>query len=114
MNAVKFDFLKDVEIIGVDKSLTGIGSQVEIKLHNTMHRIEPEYITAFVDLDVKEIERYVVNGNDVKVPCFYIDADAVCLIDDFDNVHACQDMPFKLTGHQLHTINSYLEDFADK
>ena len=36
----------------------------------------------------------------------------MALVDDFDNVHAVQDMPFKLTGEQVNTINSYLEDIA--
>ena len=41
-----------------------------------------------------------------------MDCESIALVDDFDNVHAIQDMPFILTGSQESKINAYLEDIA--
>ena len=112
MNAVSFDFLNEVGDVEVSNGI------VYFKLHRTLNSASPAYITAYIEPEVKQISvednhtNDPQNGFDKDIDCYVVDCESIALVDDFDNVHAVQDMPFKLTGEQVNTINSYLEDIA--
>ena len=112
MNAVSFDFLNEVGDVEIENGV------VYFKLHRTLNSASPAYITAYIEPEVKQIsveDNHTLdpqNGFDKDIDCYVVDCESIALVDDFDNVHAVQDMPFKLTGEQVNTINSYLEDIA--
>ena len=112
MNAVSFDFLNEVGDVEVSNGI------VYFKLHRTLNSASPAYITAYIEPEVKQISvefnhtNDPQNGFDKDIDCYVVDCESIALVDDFDNVHAIQDMPFVLTGEQVNTINSYLEDIA--
>ena len=112
MNAVSFYFLNEVGDVEIENGV------VYFKLHRTLNSASPAYITAYI---TPKVTRISVEFNhtldpqsafDRDIDCFYIDTETVALVDDFDNVHAVQDMPFVLTGSQESKINAYLEDIA--
>ena len=112
MNAVSFDFLNEVGDVEVSNGI------VYFKLHRTLNSASPAYITAYIEPEVKQIsveDNHTLdpqNGFDKDIDCYAVDCESIALVDDFDNVYAVQDMPFVLTGEQVNTINSYLEDIA--
>ena len=112
MNAVSFDFLNEVGDVEVSDGI------VYFKLHRTLNSASPAYITAYIEPEVKQISveyNHTLdpqNAFDRDIDCYAVDCESIALVTDFDNVHAVQDMPFKLTGEQVNTINSYLEDIA--
>ena len=112
MNAVSFDFLNEVGDVGVENGV------VYFKLHQTLNSSSPAYITACITPKSTQISVEANHTNDPQnsfdqdIDCYVVDCESIALVDDFDNVHAVQDMPFKLTGEQVNTINSYLEDIA--
>ena len=112
MNAVSFDFLNEVGDVEIENGV------VYFKLHRTLNSASPAYITAYIEPEVKQIsveDNHTLDPQsafDRDIDCFYIDTETVALVDDFDNVHAIQDMPFVLTGSQESKINAYLEDIA--
>lgn len=113
MNGVKFDFLGCVEVLEID------GNRAEIKFSNTVNQHE-QYVTAYCELDsrVEKFETMIDQDpqNAVELPynVLYVDNLSVFLVDDWDNVHAIQDMPFKLTGHQILSINEQLLEKAER
>ena len=112
MNAVSFDFLNEVGEVSISNGA------IYFKLHRTLNSSSPAYITACITPKVTQISVEAnhtndpQNGFDKDIDCYVVDCESIALVDDFDNVHAVQDMPFKLTGEQVNTINSYLEDIA--
>ena len=112
MNAVSFDFLNEVGDVEIENGV------VYFKLHQTLNSSSPAYITACITPKVTQISvefNHTLDPQsafDRDIDCFYIDTETVALVDDFDNVHAVQDMPFVLTGSQESKINAYLEDIA--
>lgn len=112
MNAVSFDFLNEVGDVEVSNGI------VYFKLHRTLNSASPAYITAYIEPEVKQIsveDNHTLdpqNGFDRDIDCYVVDCKSIALVDDFDNVHAIQDMPFILTGSQESKINAYLEDIA--
>ena len=112
MNAVSFDFLNEVSEVGISNGA------IYFKLHRTLNSSSPAYITACITPKVTQISveyNHTLdpqNAFDRDIYCFYIDTETVALVDDSDNVHAIQDMPFILTGSQESKINAYLEDIA--
>ena len=112
MNAVSFDFLNEVSEVELKNGA------IYFKLHRTLNSASPAYITAYIEPEVKQIsveDNHTLDPQsafDRDIDCFYIDTETVALVDDFDNVHAVQDMPFILTGSQESKINAYLEDIA--
>ena len=113
MNAVKFDFLNIVSDVSVDNG------EVYFTLKNSMTSIEQCYLTASIKPKNKSLSVEVNNTNDpqksrdIDIDCFYVDNNTVALVDDFNGLYAIHDMPFKLTGNQVNTINSYLEEIAE-
>ena len=113
MTAVKFDFLNIVSDVSVENG------EVYFTLKNSMTSIEQCYLTASIKPKNKSLSVEVNNTNDpqnsrdVDIDCFCVDSNTVALVDDFDGLHAVHDMPFKLTGNQVNTINSYLEEIAE-
>ena len=113
MNAVKFDFLNIVSDVSVENG------EVYFTLKNSMTSIEQCYLTASIKPSTKSLSVEVNNTNDpqnsrdVDIDCFCVDSNTVALVDDFDGLCAVHDMPFKLTGNQVNTINSYLEEIAE-
>lgn len=107
MNAVKFDWLSEVGDLEVcDGNL----------YFNLKH--SDEAVSCYCEVKSK-IEAFDVsvdsnpqNNVDRNHEVFFVDFETVVFVDDFDNVHAVRDMPFKLTGDQINTINDYLEDEA--
>ena len=112
MNAVSFDFLNEVSEVSISNGA------IYFKLHRTLNSSSPAYITACITPKVTQISVEANHTNDPQnsfdqdIDCYVVDCESIALVDDFDNVHAVQDMPFKLTGEQVNTINSYLEDIA--
>lgn len=100
MNAVSFDFLNEVGDVEIKNSV------VYFKLHRTLNSSSPAYITACIT------PKSTQNSFDQDIDCYVVDCESIALVDDFDNVHAIQDMPFVLTGSQESKINAYLEDIA--
>lgn len=113
MNAVKFDWLECADVVAIH------GNQVEIKLCSTVNE-EKQYVTGYCELysQVEYLETMVDldQQNAVELPynVLYVDNLSVFLVDDWDNVHAIQDMPFKLTGHQILSINEQLLEKAER
>ena len=124
MNAVSFDFLNEVSDVEIENGV------VYFKLHQTLNSSSPAYITARITPKSTQISVEFNHTNDPKnsvkfnhandpqnsfdqdVDCYAVDCESIALVDDFDNVHAIQDMPFILTGSQKSKINAYLEDIA--
>jgi len=112
MNAVSFDFLNEVGDVEIEHGV------VYFKLHRTLNSASPAYITACIKPKSTQISVEFNHTNDPQnsfdqdIDCYAVDCESIALVDDFDNVHAIQDMPFVLTGEQVNTINSYLEDIA--
>lgn len=112
MDAVSFDFLNEVGDVEIKSGV------VYFKLHRTLNSSSPAYITACITLRVTQISvefnhtNDPQNGFDKDIDCYVVDCESIALVDDFDNVHAIQDMPFVLTGSQESKINAYLEDIA--
>lgn len=112
MNAVKFDFLNIVSEVSIQNG------EVFFQLKNSVLSIDPCYLTASIkpknkSLSVEDnLTLDPQNAFDRDIDCLYVDSETVALVDDFDGLYAVQDMPFQLTGEQVNTINSYLEDIA--
>lgn len=112
MNAVKFDWLECADVVTIN------GNQVEIKLCSTVNE-EKQYVTGYCELYSKvEFLETMVDldpQNAVELPynVLYVDNLSVFLVDDWDNVHAIQDMQFKLTCHQISSINEQLLEKAE-
>ena len=112
MNAVSFDFLNEVSEVSISNGA------IYFKLHRTLNSSSPAYITACITPKVTQISvefnhtNDPQNGFDKDIDCYVVDCESIALVDDFDNVHAIQDMPFILTGSQKSKINAYLEDIA--
>lgn len=113
MQAVKFDFLNIVSDVSVENG------EIYFTLKNSMTSIEQCYLTASIKPKNKSLSVEVnktndpQNSRDVDIDCFCVDSNTVALVDDFDGLYAIHDMPFKLTGNQVNTINSYLEEIAE-
>lgn len=108
MNAVKFDWLDVVEVLHSDDR------EFIIKL---LHGSE---FVIFICESKNKIESFEVsncgnpqNSIDKDFKVYFVDTETVCNVDDFYGLHAIEGMPFKLTGHQINTINSYLEEIAE-
>ena len=112
MNAVSFDFLNEVSEVSISNGA------IYFKLHRTLNSSSPAYITACITPKVTQISVEFNHTNDPQnsfdkdIDCYVVDCESIALVDDFDNVHAIQDMPFVLTGSQESKINAYLEDIA--
>ena len=112
MNAVSFDFLNEVSEVSISNGA------IYFKLHRTLNSSSPAYITACITPKVTQISVEANHTNDPQnsfdkdIDCYVVDCESIALVDDFDNVHAIQDMPFVLTGSQESKINAYLEDIA--
>ena len=112
MNAVSFDFLNDVSEVSISNGA------IYFKLHRTLNSSSPAYITACITPKVTQISVEANHTNDPQnsfdqdIDCYVVDCESIALVDDFDNVHAIQDMPFILTGSQESKINAYLEDIV--
>ena len=112
MNAVSFDFLNEVSEVSISNGA------IYFKLHRTLNSSSSAYITACITPKVTQISvefnhtNDPQNGFDKDIDCYVVDCESIALVDDFDNVHAIQDMPFILTGSQESKINAYLEDIA--
>ena len=112
MNAVSFDFLNEVSEVSISNGV------VYFKLHRTLNSSSPAYITACITPKVTQISVEANHTNDPQnsfdqdIDCYVVDCESIAWVNDFDNVHAIQDMPFILTGSQESKINSYLEDIA--
>ena len=112
MNAVSFDFLNEVSEVSISNGA------IYFKLHRTLNSSSPAYITACITPKSTQISvefnhtNDPQNGFDKDIDCYVVDCESIALVDDFDNVHAIQDMPFILTGSQESKINAYLEDIA--
>ena len=112
MNAVSFDFLNEVGDVEIEKGV------VYFKLRQTLNSSSPAYITACITPKSTQISVEVNHTNDPQnsfdqdIDCYVVDCESIALVDDFDNVHAIQDMPFFLTRSQESKINAYLEDIA--
>ena len=112
MNAVSFDFLNEVSEVSISNGA------IYFKLHRTLNSSSPAYITACITPKVTQISVEFNHTNDPQnsfdqdIDCYVVDCESIALVDDFDNVHAIQDMPFILTGSQESKINAYLEDIA--
>ena len=112
MSAVSFYFLNEVGDVEIENGV------VYFKLHRTLNSASPAYITAYIEPEVKQISVEDNHTNDPQnsfdkdIDCYVVDCESIALVDDFDNVHAIQDMPFVLTGSQESKINAYLEDIA--
>ena len=112
MNAVSFDFLNEVSEARISNGA------IYFKLHRTLNSSSPAYITACITPKVTQISVEANHTNDPQnsfdkdIDCYVVDCESIALVDDFDNVHAIQDMPFVLTGSQESKINAYLEDIA--
>lgn len=107
MNAVKFDWLNEVDDLEVcDGNL----------YFNLKHGDEVVscYCEAKSKIEVFDVATDLNPENNVDrdFKVFFIEAETICFVDDFDNVHAVRDMPFKLTSHQQLVINDYLKDEA--
>ena len=114
MNAVSFDFLNIVADVSVDNS------EVYFELKNSSTSIEKCSLKASITPKVKQLCVEVNYTDDPQqsfdkdIDCFYVDQESIALVDYFENVYAVQDMPFVLTGSQVNTINSFLEDIAQE
>lgn len=112
MNAVSFDFLNEVGDVEIENGV------VYFKLHRTLNSSSPAYVEAYIEPRVTQISvefnhtNDPQNGFDKDIDCYVVDCESIALVDDFDNVHAIQDMPFVLTRSQESKINAYLEDIA--
>ena len=106
MNAVKFDFLNIVSDVSVENG------EVYFTLKNSMTSIEQCYLTASIKPKNKSLS-IDVGDSDIDIDCLYVDSNTVALVDEFKGLLAIHDMPFKLTGAQVNTINSYLEEIAE-
>ena len=112
MNAVSFDFLNEVSEVSISNGA------IYFKLHRTLNSSSPAYITACITPKSTQISVEFNHTNDPQnsfdkdIDCYVVDCESIALVDDFDNVHAIQDMPFILTGSQESKINAYLEDIA--
>lgn len=106
MQAVKFDFLNIVSDVSVENG------EVYFTLKNSMTSIEQCYLTASIKPKNKSLS-IDVGDSDIDIDCLYVDSNTVALVDEFKGLLAIHDMPFKLTGAQVNTINSYLEEIAE-
>ena len=106
MNAVKFDFLNIVSDVSVENG------EVYFTLKNSMTSIEQCYLTASIKPKNKSLS-IDVGDSDIDIDCLYVDSNTVALVDEFKGLLAIHDMPFKLTGAQVNTINSHLEEIAE-
>ena len=106
MNAVKFDFLNIVSDVSIENG------EVYFALKNSSTSIEKCQLTASIKPKNKSLS-VDIGDSDIDIDCLYVDSNTVALVDDFDGLHAVHDMPFKLTGNQVNTINSYLEEIAE-
>ena len=106
MNAVKFDFLNIVSDVKVDNG------EVYFTLKNSSTSIEQCQLTASIKPKNKSLS-VDVGDLDIDIDCLYVDSNTVALVDEFRGLLAIHDMPFKLTGAQVNTINSYLEEIAE-
>lgn len=104
MNAVKFDFLNIVSNVRVDNG------EVYFTLKNSSTSIEKCHLIASIKPKNKSLS---VDVGDSDIDCLYVDGNTVALVDEFKGLFAIHDMPFKLTGAQVNTINSYLEEIAE-
>lgn len=104
MNAVKFDFLNIVSDVKV------ANGEVYFTLKNSSTSIEQCQLTALIKPKNKSLS---VDVGDSDIDCLYVDSNTVALVDEFKGSFAIHDMPFKLTGAQVNTINSYLEEIAE-
>lgn len=113
MNAVKFDWLECADVVTIH------GNQVEIKLCSTANE-DKQYVTGYCEpySQVEFLETMVdldpQNAVELPYSVLYVDNLSVFLVDDWDNVHAIQDMPFKLTGHQISSINEQLLEKSER
>lgn len=107
MNAVKFDWLTQVDGLEV------YDGNIYFYLKHSNETISC-YCEAKSKIEAIEVnvDSNPQNNVDRDHEVFFVEAETVCFVDDFDNVHAVRDMPFKLTGDQINTINDYLKDEA--
>lgn len=107
MNAVNFFWLTQVDNLEV------YDGNIYFTLSNGEETIscycEAKSKIESIEVDVDSNPQ---NNVDRDHEVFFVDAETVCFVDDFYNVHAVRDMPFKLTGHQQLVINDYLKDEA--
>ena len=107
MNAVKFDWLNEVGGLEVcDGNL-----YFDLKNNNEIISCYCEPKSKIEAIEVT-VDSNPQNNLDRDHEVFFVEVETVCFVDDFDNVHAVRDMPFKLTGDQINTINTYLKDEA--
>ena len=106
MNAVKFDFLNIVSDVSIENG------EVYFALKNSSTSIEKCQLTASIKPKNKSLS-VDIGDSDIDIDCLYVDSNTVALVDEFKGLFAVHDMPFKLTGAQVNTINSYLEEIAE-
>ena len=115
MYGAKFDFLTEVTDVAMFSQ-----NIVAFKLSRTTNTKEPLSISGYARVDRRNVSVEVNNTNDpqnsrdieIEVPC--VTMTTVCFVHEITNVLAIEDMPFILTGNQVNTINSFLEDIAQE
>lgn len=105
MKAVKFDWLNQIDIDLGKATLFVDLKNGEESINAWTNEIESKMVSREVN---KTIDPQ--NSEDIEVEVKQLKQDAVFFVEDWDNVHAVDGMPFKLTSSQFNTVNSYLED----
>ena len=102
MRAVEFNWLTTVDVIEYDEYNNVVSFSLE---HGD------SYITALVTPTSSDSIEVMVDSNPqnaIPAKIAQLNPTDVCIVGDYDKVHAISGMPFSLTGQQLYELNLYL------
>lgn len=113
MRAVNFDFLSSVSVVenNEDSILVELSSTVNQEPCSIIAECpvlnNVEMIDTMIDFDPQNAVPIPYNVQSVK-------EDTVLTVVDFDNIHAIEGMPFRLTPQQVIDLNNILYDQAEQ
>ena len=104
MRAVEFNWLTKVDDIDYDRDNNIVRFSLSLA-----------YESAYVDVQVtptKQLREEIQNGRNPQytdyVNVAQLNPTDICIVGDYDQVHAISGMPFQLTAYQFNDVNTFL------
>ena len=105
MRAVEFNWLTRVDNLEYDNNNNVLSFSLELDDSYVVGYVTPskiKLVELMVDMNVQ---------NNMDFPIRLVDCNDVCIVGEYNQVHAISGMPFKLTAYQFNDLNTYFEEY---
>lgn len=108
MRAVEFNWLTTVDVIEYDQDNNVVSFVLERGDAYVSAHVTP---TSFDTIEVM-VDSNPQNAIEAKIA--QLKPTDICIVSEYDEVHAISGMPFSLTGQQLYELNLYLYEHIEE